>query len=250
MVAGRICFALGLIGLGLQQFVYPGFQPFFVPFWPPEWAGQQPLVYLFNIILILAGASIIFDFRARIINLYIGVLFLCMFAFLHLPFQMQNSPGVLGAWTNAFKILSFSGGAFIVARSFDELQVEGFLGALEKLARFGRIFFGLMLFVFGTDHFLYASGVATLVPDWIPFGLFWTYFAGVALISAGVSIILRFQLRLVGILTGIMIFTWFLVLHIPRAVAMPHVLNGNEVTSVMQSLAFSGVCFVLAFNRC
>jgi uncharacterized membrane protein len=247
-VAGRICFGLALIGLGVQQFVYPGFQPFFVPFWPPEWPGQQALVYLLNIVLIFAGVSIIFDLRARIINLYIGVLFLCMFAFLHIPFQVQNNPGALGAWTNAFKILAFSGSAFIVARSFDVSRVEGSIEALVKLARFGRIFFGLMLLVFGIDHFLYASGVATLVPNWIPFSLFWTYLAGVALIGAGVSIIIRFQLRLVSMLTGIMIFIWFLVLHIPRAVAMPQVLNGNEVTSVMQSLAFSGVSFVFAFS--
>ena len=249
MVVGRTCFAFGLIGLGLQQFVYPGFQPFFVPFWPPEWPGQQPLVYLFNIILILAGGSIIFDFHARIINLYIGVLFLCIFAFLHIPFQMQSNPSALGAWTNAFKILAFSGGAFIVGQSFDVSREEGFVRVLVKLARFGRIFLGAMLLVFGIDHFLYATGVATLVPTWIPFSLFWTYFAGVALIGAGVSIIIHFQLRLVGILTGVMIFIWFLVLHIPRAVAMPQVLNGNEVTSVMQSLAFAGVCFVLAFSK-
>lgn len=247
MVAGRLSFAAALIGLALQQFVYPGFQPFFVPAWPPVWPGPQPLVYLFNLILMFVGVSIIFGFHARTANLYLGVLFLCMFVFLHIPFQMQNNPGALGAWTNAFKLLAFSGSSFIVARSFDKPFQAGFLGAVETLASFGRIFFGIMLLVFGIDHFLYAVGVATLVPNWIPFNLFWTYFAGVALIGAGISIILRFQVRLVAILTGIMIFIWFLILHIPRAVAMPQVLNGNEVTSVLQSLAFSAASFVLAF---
>ena len=248
MVAGRICFALGLIGLGIEQFIYPGFQPFLVPVWPSDWPSPQPLVYLLNIILILVGISIILNIRARVVNLFLGVLFLTMFVFLHIPFQLQNNPGALGAWTNAFKVLAFSGSAFIVALSFERSNDNEFIKGLERLALFGRFFFGVMLLVFGIDHFLYAKGVATLVPNWIPFSLFWTYFAGVALIGAGVSIITRFQIRLAAILTGIMIFTWFLVLHIPRAVAMPQDLNGNEVTSVMQSLAFSGVAFVLAFS--
>ncbi len=103
--------------------------------------------------------------------------------------------------------------------------------------------------MFGIDHFLYAQGVATLVPAWIPGSLFWTYFAGVALVGAGIAIIIRFQLRMVAFLTGTMIFIWFLILHIPRAIAMPELLNGNEITSVMQSLAFSGVSFALAFTE-
>ena len=113
---------------------------------------------------------------------------------------------------------------------------------------FGSVFFSITLIVFGIDHFLYAEGVATLVPDWIPFHLFWTYFAGAALIGAGVSIVLRIQVKLVGILAGTMIFTWLLLLHIPRAVIMPELQNGNEITSVFQALAFSGIAFVLAFG--
>jgi uncharacterized membrane protein len=105
-----------------------------------------------------------------------------------------------------------------------------------------------MLIVFGIDHFLYVQFVATLVPSWIPFDYFWTYFAAVALIGGGATILFRIQLKLVGILTGTMIFFWFLILHIPRAVATPDIDNGNEVTSVFQALAFSGVAFVLAFG--
>jgi hypothetical protein len=103
-----------------------------------------------------------------------------------------------------------------------------------------------MLIVFGIDHFLYAQFVATLVPEWIGGNLFWTYFAAVALIGCGVALITKIKISLVSLLMGIMIFIWFLVLHIPRAIAMPDV-DGNELTSVFQALAFSGVGFVLAY---
>ena len=249
VVAGRVSFALALIGLGIQQFIYPGFRPVFVPVWPMGWPNEKPLVYLLSAVLIFTGMAIILKIRAREASLICGCLFLAMFAFIHVPFQMQENPGVLGAWTNAFKILAFSGSAFIIANSFNRIgKSGGVTNPSERLLPFGRFFFGLMLLVFGIDHFLYAQGVATLVPGWIPGSLFWTYFAGVALIGAGGSIIMKFQLRLVAVLTGIMIFIWFLILHIPRAIAMPDLLNGNEVTSVMQALAFSGVSFVLAFT--
>ena len=105
------------------------------------------------------------------------------------------------------------------------------------------------MIIFGIDHFLYAQFVATLVPEWIPFPFFWTYFAAVALIGSGISFITGIKIKLVGLLTAIMLFIWFLILHIPRAVAMPELANGNEITSVFQALAFSGVALTTAFTQ-
>lgn len=250
IIAGRAAYALGMAGLGVQQFIYPGFRPVFVPGWPDAWPDERPLVYLFSLALIAYGVSIIFNFRARHASLICGGVLLVMFALVHVPYRLTNNPGMLAAWTNAFKILALSGSAFVVANSFPRTAGKSttIIQVLETLIPLGRIFLGVMLFIFGIDHFLYAEGVATLVPAWIPGHLFWTYFAGVALIGAGVSMIINFRLQMVAVLTGIMIFFWFLILHIPRAVAMPDLLNGNEITSVMQSLAFSGVAFVLAFT--
>jgi uncharacterized membrane protein YphA (DoxX/SURF4 family) len=100
--------------------------------------------------------------------------------------------------------------------------------------------------VFGYTHFLYPEFVATLVPAWIPGHLFWTYFAGVALIAAGVGMIVGVKARLAALMLGLMIFSWFIVLHIPRAIADPRSGLGNEVSSVFEALAFSGIAFMLA----
>jgi hypothetical protein len=105
-----------------------------------------------------------------------------------------------------------------------------------------------MIIVFGAEHMLYGQYVQYLVPDWIPWHLFWTYFAGVALIAAGAGFILRIQLRLAGLLLGGAIFTWFLVLHIPRAAVAPVTDKGNELASVFESLGFSGIAFLLAYS--
>ena len=249
LTVGRANFALGMAGLGLQQFFYPGFRPVFVPRWSETLPDPQVLIYLSSIALIVASTCIMFNFRAKRASLLMGCVLLLLFLLLHLPYHLTHSLTSLGAWTDAFKILALSGGAFVIADSFGDFELERpsvLLVFLGKLMPVGRIFFSIMLIVFGIDHFLYAQGVATLVPEWIPGHLFWTYFAAIALIGSGISIISKIRIGLVSMLTGIMIFIWFLILHIPRAIAMPELQNGNEITSVFQALAFSGVAFVLA----
>src|SRR5262249_1971819 len=120
--------------------------------------------------------------------------------------------------------------------------LQGFVGA-------GRIFFAVMLICFGIDHFLYRQFVVTLVPGWAGAPYFWTYFAAIALIGTGVSIILNLKRKLVCLLAGFMLFIWFLVLHIPRAIQYPDMDKGNELTSVFEALAFSGVAFLIAFTK-
>ena len=102
-----------------------------------------------------------------------------------------------------------------------------------------------MLFrsICGIEHFLYGPGVATLVPDWIPGHLFWTYFAAVALIAGGAGLIFNVKKRLAALLSCIMIFIWALILHAPRVVTMR---TGNETTSFFQTLALSGALLVLS----
>lgn len=250
LTAGRICFVLGIAGLGLQQFFFPGFRPVFIPGWFEWLANTEPLVYLFSVGLIVASGCILFKLKAKSALLILAVVFLLSFLLLHIPSNLAQNLMSPGAWTNALKILAFSGGALILAGSYDDdesVKPSALNRTLEKLIPLGRFFFGVMLIVFGTDHFLYAQFVATLVPEWIGGNMFWTYFAAVALIGSGVSLVTKIKISLVSLLIGIMIFIWLLILHIPRAIATPALDNGNEITSVFQALAFSGVGFVLAY---
>jgi uncharacterized membrane protein YphA (DoxX/SURF4 family) len=103
-----------------------------------------------------------------------------------------------------------------------------------------------MLIIFGVDHFLYPKFVATLVPAWVGSGIFWTYFAGAALIAGGIGILVKRVAPLAALMTGIMIFLWVFMLHIPRAIADPYSGVGNEWASVFEATAFSGIAFMLA----
>jgi uncharacterized membrane protein len=146
-------------------------------------------------------------------------------------------------WTNALKELTLSGGAFIIAGSVIETNAST---SDKKFIRIGCIFFSITMVVFGYAHFLYPDFVSTLVPSWIPWPYFWTYFAGIALIGSGLGIILKIRISQIATLTGIMIFIWLIILHIPRAIADPYGAKGNEVTSVFEALAFSGIALMIA----
>ncbi len=252
--AGCVFYGIGIAGMGFQQFLYSDFRPVLIPEWPSWIPWLLVWAYLTGGALIVAGLIIVFRKQATKTGLAVGIGFLILFVIFHVTYQLFVSPYSfhLGSWTDPLKELALSGGAFVIARSYEEGGVyKGNSGSRRftgVLISCGRVFFSIMMIVFGIDHFLYTQFVATLVPTWIPGHIFWTYFAGIALIASGVCIVLKIKLKLVGILLGIMLFLWFVILHIPRAIADPYVDKGNEVTSVFEALAFSGVAFVIAFN--
>lgn len=249
---GRIFYGIGVAGLVTLHFFFSGFRPVFVPETSNHILTSPPLIYIFSIAIIALCIFMLVNFKAKASALIVGLLFLILFLVFHAPNHIVNNLTNVGAWTNALKILALSGGAFVMADSYhsEKLTSNPFFDFLEKIMPYGGVFFSIMMIVFGIDHILYAQGVATLVPSWIPFSLFWTYFAAVALIGTGVCIIFKIKVKMVGILAGIMLFIWFLILHLPRAFSMPALAdNGNEWSSVFQSLAFSGIAFVLALKR-
>jgi uncharacterized membrane protein YphA (DoxX/SURF4 family) len=243
---GRFFYGIGVAGIGLQQFIYSEFRPVLLPYWPASVPGQNILAYLAGALLILAGLAIILDKKGRIACYILAGFFFLLFLCCHVYFQLFLNPNDfhLGSWTDALKELALSGGAFLMAASFPEQKASPPAKLLQLL---GKAFFSIMLIAFGVDHFLYTEFVATLVPNWIPGHIFWTYFAAVALIGSGVCFLLQLQVKLVGMLCGVMLFLWFVILHIPRAIADPHAAKGNEITSVFQALAFSGIAFIIAW---
>lgn len=241
--AGQVFFGICLAGLGLQQFIYPGFRPVFIPEFPSWIPAGSAWVYFTGALLIGVGLIIIFNWKAASISYYTGFVFLLVLLVFHLPFRFKHNPESLGAWTNALKLFTFAGCCFITSASF---QIANMPARIARWKKAGEIFLGITLILFGIDHFLYAEFVRTLVPTWIPGDLFWTYFAAIALIGSGISFCLDIKKRMVGILFGCMLFIWLIVLHIPRAIDHPPGDNGNELTSVFQCLGFSGIGFLIA----
>jgi uncharacterized membrane protein len=101
----------------------------------------------------------------------------------------------------------------------------------------------------GIQHFLYPEFVKLLVPSWIPGPLFWTYFAAIALIAGGTGLVIPRTTRLAAALSGLMIFLWLVMLHVPRAIAASPDQRRNEWTAVFEALAVSGIALTIAGGR-
>jgi uncharacterized membrane protein len=116
----------------------------------------------------------------------------------------------------------------------DELpQAQG----LDKLMPFGRLCFAIPLAVFGTEHFTDTTDIATMVPNWIPAHLFWTYLVGVALLAAALSIAVKVQSRLAATLLGAMFISFVVLMDLPAALAEPN--NRFSWTLALRELAFA-----------
>ena len=250
--ASRIVYGVMMIGLALQQIFYAEFRPVIVPA-IQHFPGYVFLVYLLSVFLIISGLSVIVEKYARSISIVTGGLLLLLILFTQVPYELFIDPynAHLGSWAFALKELAFCGSAFTVADTFNKAdeQLKGgnfIMNLLEKMIPLGSVFFAVMLVCFGISHFLYVQFIQVLVPNWIPGHVFWTYLAGAALAASGIAIILRVQVKLSALLLASIIFLWFIFLHIPRAIAAPYTDKGNELSSVFESLGFSGVAYLIA----
>jgi len=252
---GRSFYGTGMACIAFQQFIYSDFRPVILPTGWPAWIHASAVwAYIISAAIIIAGLLIITSRKGREAALLLGGFLLLLFIAFQAPnvlFIGPYSPVHLGLWTDPLKELALSGGAFVVAGSFpspvrSDDKKDYLFKVLESLIPLGRIFFCITMISFGIDHFYYTDIVATLVPSWIPGHVFWAYFAGVALAGSGIAIILKIKLKLVALLLSTMIFLWLIMLHIPRAITDPYSGNGNEITSVFEALAFSGIALLIA----
>jgi len=247
VATGRTFFAVGLIGIGCQQFFFSQFVPLVAPIWPKAIPGRLFWVYLTGAILVVCGASILSGVKARMSATLLGGSFFLSLILLHIPRNLTARVTNVEAWADALTALTLAGGGLVVVGTLTQPEAGGGIPTewLERLIPFGMYPLAIMVIVFGADHFIHVKFVASLVPRWIPGHVFWTWFAGSALIASGLGMIFRVHARLAATLLGAMLITWVVILHIPRAVADPYSGVGGEWTSVFEALAESGIAFIL-----
>jgi uncharacterized membrane protein YphA (DoxX/SURF4 family) len=244
-------YAICIIGMGIKQLAYGHFDPNYVPFTLSSNIVYRLLAYPWGIAYTLSGIFFLINKKAFEVALISSGAFLVLLVFVQIPsILLSPDRSSLIMWSSVINTSAFVGSSLIMAASIGNNSYSSsiVLSRLEKLIPYGAIFYSIMFIVYGIDHFLYIDGVSKMVPDWIPYHYFWTYFAGIALIGAGVAIILKIKVKLVAILLGIMLFLWFLLIHIQRAIADPYVRMGMEVNRVFITFGFTGISFLLAFT--
>jgi uncharacterized membrane protein len=158
-------------------------------------------------------------------------------------------PTILAIFLEFSRIPASMGGAAIVvllialwAVKSDIAQVRG----LDKIVVLSNLCFALPLAVFGAEHLSDAGDIMPLVPSYMPWHLFWTYFVGFALLAASLSIATKIQVRWSGLLFGAMMFLFVAMMDIPGTLADPR--NRFSWTLTLREMAFGGGGWLLAGN--
>jgi len=148
----------------------------------------------------------------------------------------MSSPQVFGPYLTLVVFLTAA--LVVVGREFRMAR------GLDKAYPLGRVSLAIPIAVFGADHLTQAHAIMKIVPVWMPFKLFWTYFVGVALIAAALSFIFRVGIRLSATLLGIMFFCFVAMMDLPGAIRVPH--NRIAWTLLARELVFGASAMLLA----
>lgn len=153
-------------------------------------------------------------------------------AFVAIPSEVRWTYLALGIILAIGLVTIFPRGEWQKARGFD------------KLILLGPLFYAAPLAAFGTEHFTLATAVASIVPKWIPWHLFWAYFLGACFIAAALSLVTRIQPRLSASLLAATFFLFVVLMDLPAWAKNPQ--DRFALALVLRELSFSGGALALA----
>ncbi len=236
-----VLFGLAIFILGFQHIYYRVLNPALFPV-PGKFPGLIILVYVSGIILMLCGIAAIIEKWRSPAFLFIGLVFLLSFLLVHLPILLANIKNAV-EWTAAFETFAILSGAFLFALNSENNSTPATYKMYDIMERISKLMFAISLVVFGIQHFQFGNFVATLIPGWIPFHLFWAYFVGGAFVASAISLIINVKQKLAMALLGIMFTLWVIILHAPRV--YNHLNDRDELSSLLICLLMACISFLL-----
>jgi uncharacterized membrane protein YphA (DoxX/SURF4 family) len=237
ITAGRIIYATGIFGLAIVCIISKDFIVGRPPAWPAGFHINPAFAWITAIALMIFALAIFLNRKARPAAFGIAALIFFFSVLRHLPVFMND-------WANAWKTLALFGGSLIIGCSFSKTDTGAGNRYDPILITIGAIFLAGFFIVAGYAHFKFAEFVDTLIPAYIPFHRFWTYFCGICLLAGGIGLLIPKTRKTAALLSAIMVLGWFLLLHIPRFLS--NVNDASDRMGLFESFTFVGIFFVLA----
>ena len=162
--------------------------------------------------------------------------------------SVMNSPAVIGfvaipstvIWSYLVFWTVFAIGLVTMFVRGDWQKARG----LDKLILFGPLFYAAPIAAFGTEHFTLTREIASIVPAFIPWHMFWTYFVGTCFIAAGLSLVTKIQARLAATLLALTFFLFVVLMDAPGWARNPR--DRFALALMLRELAFCGGPLALA----
>jgi uncharacterized membrane protein YphA (DoxX/SURF4 family) len=162
--------------------------------------------------------------------------------------SLVNSSAVLALLAIPSTVIwSYSVGGVVLAIGLVAIFLRGDwqkARGFDKLILFGPLFYAVPIAAFGTEHFTLTRLIASLVPRWIPWHLFWAYFVGACFIAAALSLATKIQARLSASLLALTFFLFVVLMDTPGWARYPQ--NRFALTFALRELSFSGGPLALA----
>ena len=243
---GRLFVALAFLGMGIEHFIFQEFITGRAPAWTAPLPGKALWAYGSGAAMGGAGLAILIGKKGRPLVMLAGILILLWALLRHLPIVAADTL-LAGSWTRAGKALMLFGGTFAVAATLpaESGRPKTLLPLINRSDEYillGRICLGIFLIISGIQHFIFTRFVVTLIPGWFPGNAaWWAWFAGGALLAGGVGLLLPRAAAPAALLSGLMVFSWFWIVHIPRTFV-----SVSDGIALFEALAVSGIAFVLA----
>lgn len=242
MVAGA--YIVALAGLGALHVVFGEGLARMMPAWPDALPGRPLWAHGIGLSVAVLALGLLGRRGVHTVAATLAGVLLLPVLVLHLP-RALASEHFGDAWLNVLKWLAMASSPLVVSTLVVLNERGTWLDrAASAGARAAPWLLGAFMIGSAILHFRFAEGVSTLMQPWVPWRLFWTYFAGVALALGGVGLVMPLTARPAAFLTGVMILSWFFLVHTPRMLLDP---TGPIGWSEMaESLAFSSMAFLLA----
>ena len=242
--APRLCYAIGIIGLGVLALVLGDFAEVgqTVPAWIP---GRTFLAYTSGIVMVLGGMGLL---RTRTTALSVRILL----PFLILGFLVQAPTLVMPPfaevnWESIGEIAMLVSGMWVLFATWPGLGEESRFpfATGERGLRIARIIFGLFLIPIGISHLTYLQNTVSLVPAWLPFRKGWAYLTGAGHIAAGLGVLFSVVPRLAAAMEAGMLAVLTLLVWLPKIVATPA--GGRELwTEFVVSWTITAAAWLMA----
>lgn len=198
------------------------------------------------LILIVTGLLIIVGKKFHAISLIMGVAFLALLLFAHLPAFLAAGIENSDTWVKMNKVLALSGGFFLISTINAPRPENRILISLYRLAPVGMYLFAMMLYNFSVGHLVNLTGISNMVPKFIPFPKFWTFMGGIALMGGAISIFIKYKTEKIMLLLAAVLFIWLLSLHLYYAVLYPEWNEGENFVGVVTCMAFCGIALIIS----
>jgi hypothetical protein len=234
---GRYVFAAAAFAFGLVALAWPGYYDSLRLAHLSSAGNGWVFADVASLAQVIGGAAIAFRRTAVVGGLFLSAVYLLV-ALLCVP-QIVAEPRTYDRWGNFFEQFSLAVGAAIVFLQASSIRRR------DRLARAGRVLFGLCTVSFCIEQAIHIDATAGLVPTWLPPGqTFWAMATTVAFALAALALLANRwalfairQLTLMLVLFGILVW-------IPLLFANPH--SHANWSETAETFAIAGTAWILA----